>query len=480
MSYSQSGTIRRAFDLKASFYLRASIAVILASATLCASGLAAAPDAEDLANAQWRKAMINTETPGEGCFQATFPDTLWHAAPCHAVTAHTHTEPRFKSLVQPQPTGNGVDYVLKSVGLISSTTGSFPAVSGVTSESSVGIPALGDGGILGPNEYTLQLNTNYDGSTAACAGGNSGCTVWQQFIYATDYETQGSAAVFMQYWLIYYGATCPSGYNSGGFDNCFKNSAYVAAPDVPATGLANLQLSGSAVQARSDTVKFVNGTTAYSVSAADSVLQIGSVWRQSEFNVFGDTEYAQAIFNTTSSLTVHVAAQDGSTSAPSCVPDEGSTGETNNLTLGSSCVAAGGTSPSIQFSESFVPTVGAYTDKPSIKIGAFSNRQNESVGFDLDQFGSISPGTTSTGMEYRYLIDLISRGVPTTAHFALTNLSADPGALWLETITALGVTKNAANATYYYSGGIAEWSWPDSFGFLNSEGDTVSVSINHN
>jgi hypothetical protein len=105
------------------------------------------------------------------------------------------------------------DYALVATSLISKTVGSFPTVSGVTSESSVGVPAFGDGGILGANECTLQINTNANSKTSVCSGGASGCTVWQQFIYATNYETKGSEAAFMQYWLLGYG-TCPSGWSS--------------------------------------------------------------------------------------------------------------------------------------------------------------------------------------------------------------------------------------------------------------------------
>jgi len=42
---------------------------------------------------------------------------------------------------------------------------------------------------------------------------------------------------------------------------------------------------------------------------------------------------------------------DGSTATPTCASNAGSTGESNNLTLGK-CTATGGTSPSIQFTES--------------------------------------------------------------------------------------------------------------------------------
>ena len=107
---------------------------------------------------------------------------------------HTHPIPRRARSGGPENVGNGNDYALVADGLISQTVGSFPSVIGVISESSVGVPAFGDGGILGPNEYTLQINTNANLGTSACSGGAATCSVWQQFIYATDYETSGSAA----------------------------------------------------------------------------------------------------------------------------------------------------------------------------------------------------------------------------------------------------------------------------------------------
>ncbi len=57
----------------------------------------------------------------------------------------------------------GKDYVIVAPGanLITQTVGSFPSVSGVTSESGAG----------GANDYSLQLNTNFNLSTSACSGG---------------------------------------------------------------------------------------------------------------------------------------------------------------------------------------------------------------------------------------------------------------------------------------------------------------------
>jgi hypothetical protein len=76
------------------------------------------------------------------------------------------------------------------------------------------------------------------------------------------------------------------------------------------------------------------------------------VWNQVEYNVVGDAGGSEAEFNTSGvSIKVNIAATDGSTSAPSCEADTGTTGESNNLTLGS-CTASGGSTPSISFTES--------------------------------------------------------------------------------------------------------------------------------
>jgi hypothetical protein len=255
-----------------------------------------------------------------------------------------------------QTVGDGNDYAIVAPGanLITQTVGSFPSVIGVTSESSVGVPAFGGGGILGPNEYSLQINTNFS-TTTACSGGAAGCAVWQQFIYAPDQLTSGSAGVFIQYWLIGYGASgasCPSGFFTYGTD-CFKNSASASVPDVPITDLGNIKLTATAAAGGNDTVTFTNGTTAYSVSASDSVLKIATVWNQSEFNIVGNAGGSEAVFNIGSVITVNVAAQYGSTTTPSCVPGSGTTGETNNLNL-LRCSSTGGTTPSIQFIESLI------------------------------------------------------------------------------------------------------------------------------
>jgi hypothetical protein len=310
---------------------------------------------ESLARQAWREDMAQIATPTEGCFQASYPSIIWQQVACKQLTPRVHTLPAKveQRHLQPQTAGNGNDYVLQAPGSyhISKTVGSFPSVTGVTSEQGVGVAAYGGGGILGPNEYSLQINSQFTSTTSACHS-HSGCTVWQQFVYAPDYEVQGEAAGFMQYWLIGYGGTsCPSGWGSDGSGDCYRNSSYVALPDVPATQLGSMKVTGSATSGGNDTITVTYGTSAYSASGKDSVVYLASVWKQSEFNVVGNAGGSEADFNSGSSITVKVAATYGSTSTPSCIANDGSTGESNNLNLGS-CSAVGGSSPYIQFTES--------------------------------------------------------------------------------------------------------------------------------
>jgi len=112
-----------------------------------------------------------------------------------------------------------------------------------------------------------------------------------------------------------------------------------------------VKLTGTVSSGGNDTVVFTNGTQAYSSSGKDSVLYLATVWKVGEWNVVGNAGGSMAKFNTGSSITAKLAVTNGSTSAPSCVANSGSTGESNNLNLGS-CSTGGGSTPYIQFTES--------------------------------------------------------------------------------------------------------------------------------
>ena len=175
--------------------------------------------------------------------------------------------------------------------------------------------------------------------------------IWQQAVYAPDYAVSGQAAVFFQYWLIGYGSSCPSGWGSDGGGDCYKNSKLGTAPDEPITQLAKMKLTATASSGGNDKVTFADGSSVWSVTTKDSVLHLATVWTESEFNVVGNAGGSRADFNKGSSVTVNVAVSDGSTSTPACAANAGTTGESNNLNLGT-CTASSGSSPSIKFKES--------------------------------------------------------------------------------------------------------------------------------
>jgi hypothetical protein len=320
-------------------------------------------------HSEWRHTMHHTPAPQEGCYHASFPNVQWEKVECTAPPTYRAAVPnrRLETL------GNGSDYVVQAPSghTFTNVTGSFPTVTGVTSEKTVNVP-FGNGessGITGANQYTLQVNTNIV-NTAACKTYKN-CFAWQQYVISTDTPVSltsskltGKTEVFIEYWLINYGgstrASCPSGFVNGGADtsgvDCVQNTPATVVYNgaLPITQLASLALSGTATANGTDTAVATYGTEAFTASVADSLTDISSKWTQAEFNVVGNAGGAQAQFNKGSTLTTKVSVTDGSTTAPTCLApssEAGTTGETNNLT-GKSCTAAGGTSPSITFVQS--------------------------------------------------------------------------------------------------------------------------------
>lgn len=331
-----------------------------------------ASPAEAQAREAWRSTMHQIAPPEEGCFHASYPNTAWEPVACAPSPAYRSALPKARN--REQTVGNGYDYLAQAPSghLIGTALGSFPTVTGVKSEKSVGVAAFGDGGILGTNEYTLQVNTNFYSGSAACKG--SGCFAWQQYVMSTNTpvsltssQLTNETEVFIEYWLINYGTDngsniCPSGFIDAGADeegpgdDCVQNTpaTKIANGQLPITDLASLKLSGSATPAGTDSATVTFDGEAYTATVKDSYTDIASGWTQAEFNVLGNAGGSRADFNSGSSVTVKVALTDGTTSVPTCVSPskyEGTTGETNNLNLGS-CTASSGSTPSIQFTES--------------------------------------------------------------------------------------------------------------------------------
>ena len=312
--------------------------IAVTAAVVFAASLPLAGQAADDAEAQnqetWREAIARTQVPAAGCFQASYPNLMWNKIECKAAPDVPYI-PRSGRISQ--TVGDGTDYAAEvTTGMINKTIGSFPKDPGVKTEK----------GLLGANDYSLQLNSNFM-HTATCdgAGDPAECLDWEQFVYSSGYE-----AGFMQYWLINWNNLCPSGWTSYSSD-CYTNSDAVPVPKVGIGKLKTLKLSGAAVKGGIDTLVLTVGTQAYSTTGLDSVVNLAHAWKESEFNIIGDGSGSAADFNSGSSVTVKVTVFNGTEDKPTCASDAGTTGETNNLNLGS-CTGTGGTSPYIQFSES--------------------------------------------------------------------------------------------------------------------------------
>lgn len=306
-----------------------------AMAALPSLAAAAAPAASSDAQLRegWRTVMAHKPVPQEGCFKADYPSTDWARVACTAAPNRPYV-PRHGH--RGYTVGNGNDYSAVVTGLVSSAVGSFPTVSGLKSETGYNNQ---------PNTYSLQVNSQFF-TTTVCNGATnpSSCLGWQQFVYSN------SGVAFMQYWLINYGSPCPSGGWMAYSGDCYRNSAAVSTPTQVITQLGNLKLSGSAVSGGIDTFVFTTASSAYSVTGRDSVVNLAKAWNAAEFNVVGDGGGSAAKFNRGTSLTVKIALTDGLTAAPTCQANDGTTGETNNLTLGS-CSVSGGSTPSVTFTE---------------------------------------------------------------------------------------------------------------------------------
>ena len=317
------------------------------------SAAPASADPEAVAREQWRSFIAKNPAPQKGCFHVSYPNVVWEGAECKETQTRIHPVHVHPPAGGPEVVGNGNDYAAEAQGLISFVQGAL-VLTGVESVTSVG----GSGGILGSNEYSVQLNTNSDSTTSVCAD-HSACRVWQQFVYATDYNSSGEAALFMQYWLLGWNASCPSGwrsFSSGTQTDCYKNSQSVSLPDIPIANLGDVTIVTYATPGGNDVLTltygaFGSGFESWSVTAEDSVVDIGSVWHAAEYNVVGDSGGSEAEFNPGSSITVQLILLDGSNSAPACVGQGGTTGETNNLNLGT-CQAAVFIDPYIEFTES--------------------------------------------------------------------------------------------------------------------------------
>lgn len=124
---------------------------------------------------------------------------------------------------------------------------------------------------------------------------------------------------------------------------------------------------------------------------------------------------------------------------------------------------------------------GPITDTPTMTQGQawVSGGWLFAKGYGLNQFGSLNPATTANGLTHGFLADEYWQGTYSFSSFSVTGFTSDPGQAWLDSVTALGVTKTGLGAgSYIYNGNTATWSWTNgAFGFTGS--GTTGVTIVH-
>ena len=305
---------------------------------------------------EWQLAVQRLRLPARGCFTATYPQVAWKKVSCvkvplrPAIPNHGH---------RPAVVGNGTDWAARVTGAITAAEGSFPTVNGVTDEN-VGGTA---------NVYSLQLNTNTFSGAPLCSG-HSGCQGWQQFLYES-----GSQAILIQYWLIDYDATCPSGWTSyapgGGHTDCYENGPMqTTVAKQPITSLSTMQLDASASASGNDTVTMFYGGTHASAANMGSILSLGSGsnWTDAEFAILGDYSGRQAVFDSGSTVTVKTTVHNGTRTAPTC-EGESFTGETNNLSLVGTAMVGTSASPAVVSMQSNAPGGTASSCQSASGIG---------------------------------------------------------------------------------------------------------------
>jgi hypothetical protein len=324
----------------------------------------------------WRRTILKTPRPKRGCFTASYPETKWREVPC-TIPSHKLFPPKHRGMTNDKEVGgSGTDCAATVTGHITEAEGSFFSVD-VTSECGAQSPTDPTCTSASADQYSLQLNTR-PFETKACKGSpDSRCLGFEQFVYDPSGESH------IQYWLEHYGpagTACPSPRSTNNCAGAAWSDGWCPYPDpefpseidcvvnsqkgvkpsesetAPSLGLLKLagKAAGVAGAADDSIVVTVNGTP----SAAwgnNYFPDLGSQWQEAEFNVFGNSDSAQAVFNNGANIVVHTSVTSGTTNAPSCDCKAILTGESNNLNLvPNCCLADGGAEPSITFLQSNV------------------------------------------------------------------------------------------------------------------------------
>ncbi len=339
----------------------------------------AAENPEAAKQKAWRESLSKAPLPKKGCYKVVYPDTQWRETPCKPVKLVPYLPTRGP---RAETVGDGNDVSAQApTGHISEAIGSFDSAN-VTSETDSSMVCSGPPVPGSSNYFSLQLNANPSPPSplaAACSGGSSQCTAWQQFVYTSNGSSDGT--MVMQYWLINYGTatnqSCPSvGQSPAGgwtfYDNvntcvspplhqydCYGNGSFTSPAIDPLAktsdmGQMSLRATANGGAGGEDTFKLFYGSTQLTGAAImndDNIVNLSQFWTNAEFNVFGGCCGDQANFNSGATIVPRTRIIYGGSAAPKC-STAGFTGETNNLSFGPNPPVASQPGPAVIFTES--------------------------------------------------------------------------------------------------------------------------------
>lgn len=279
----------------------------------------------------WVPTMKSRPPSKEGCFQTSYPSEAWTEVPCArpptsgSSLAATSSMQANAATSSPQVVGNLIDFLaVVNTGVINSVEGNFPWTNNIQYEYDA------QTGIY--NSYCLQVNSNGFQPPACAPYRRQGCYGWQQF----EYSSVTLGGIFIEYWIFKYGGDCTKlGLQQADPTTCHLVSTVAAVP-LDQASLGYIQLYAFANAGGNDQVWLVTGPPGqqniYLQLLSASTLSLYRGWKQAEFNVFGDWNYHEAVFNPGAWLEVQTTVAASPGASVGCLYG-GFTGEWNNLTL---------------------------------------------------------------------------------------------------------------------------------------------------
>jgi hypothetical protein len=313
----------------------------------------------------WQTQMLAKPLPGIGCFNAQYPISAWQEVRCVTVPPEPHIPASGTGLSKVVGAGN--DFLATTTTSMSWAEGSFSQVT-PTNESDSD---------RGRESFNIQLNSNTFTNAFTqgfCQGGTTPavCRGWQQFLFQGSANYNNTTGIYIQYWLLNYGADaqhpCPTGWthftgDSRSLEGCYRNSTglaldYVSAHDAMARRVGGY-FDTPSPQVYHDVVYIANPDGSTSAAIVGSLFHLGEGnWRSAEFNIFGYCCGSQANFSDNTSARVQLNTYQGLPHtnavgmAANCAQSgTGFTAETNNLRLIGSCGPNNNNNTGIAFNE---------------------------------------------------------------------------------------------------------------------------------